>query len=359
LQAKQLYKNMISSLQHHTACQHKIPNKTLFEPTICSILKGGRMAEKKLKLKPDVVISNYWQNNEQFADLFNAVLYDGRQVIKPEDLEDADTDESSVFEHRDYAESVKASRDNIKICKKSKKYNVGLMLLGLEGQQSIHYAMPLRVMGYDYGTYKKQYDSNAAKYKDSSGLTGDEYLSRMKATDKFVPVITLVVYYGEKPWDGALSLHDMLDIPKGMEQFVNDYKVILIETRDNNLKFHNVNNRDLFEMLRILTNNSISKKKSREEAARYANEHHSDKSVLTTVAGITNLNIAFERRDDTMYSVFQDLVDQGKIEGIIETLYDFGLSDNDIIAKLQEKLNVSLQQAQEYLDTFKKHEPLF
>jgi hypothetical protein len=71
------------------------------------------------------------------------------------------------------------------------------------------------------------------------------------------------------------------------------------------------------------------------------------------------LNIAFERRDDTMYSVFQDLVDQGKIEGIIETLYDFGLSDNDIIAKLQEKLNVSLQQAQEYLDTFKKHEPLF
>jgi hypothetical protein len=112
-------------------------------------------------------------------------------------------------------------------------------------------------------------------------------------------------------------------------------------------------------MLRILTNNSISKKKSREAAARYANEHHSDKSVLTAVAGITNLNIAFERRDNTMYSVFQDLVDQGKIEGIIETLYDFGLSDNDIIAKLQEKLNVSLQQAQEYLDTFKKHEPLF
>jgi hypothetical protein len=84
-----------------------------------------------------------------------------------------------------------------------------------------------------------------------------------------------------------------------------------------------------------------------------------NKSVITAVAGITNLNIAFERRDNTMYSVFQDLVDQGKIEGIIETLYDFGLSDNDIIAKLQEKLNVSLQQAQEYLDTFKKHEPLF
>jgi hypothetical protein len=292
------------------------------------------------------------------------VLYDGMQVIKSDDLEDVDTDESFVFEHDDYAESVKASRDNIKICKKSKKYNVELTLLGLEGQQSIHYAMPMRIMEYDYGTYKKQYDSNAAKYKDANGLTSDEYLSRMKSTDKFVPVVTLVVYYGEKPWDGALSLHDMLDIPKGMEQFVNDYKIILIEARDNNLKFHNVNNRDLFEMLRILTDNSISKKKSREEATRYANEHHSDKSVITAVAGIANLNIAFERRDNTMYSVFQDLFDEGiaqgrtegKIAGIIETSYDFGLSDNDIIAKLQEKLNVSLQQAQEYLDAFKKHE---
>jgi hypothetical protein len=150
------------------------------------------MSDKKQKLKPDVVVSNYWKNNEHFADLFNAVLYNGIQVITPEDLEDVDTDESSVFEHRDYAESVKASRDNIKICKKSRKYNVELALLGLEGQQSIHYAMPMRIMGYDYATYKKQYDSNATKYKDASGLTGDEYLSRMKATDKFVPVITLV-----------------------------------------------------------------------------------------------------------------------------------------------------------------------
>jgi hypothetical protein len=78
------------------------------------------MSDTKQKLKPDVVINNYWKDNEQFADLFNAVLYDGRQVIYSEDLEDVDTDESSVFEHRDYAESVKASRDNIKICKKSK-----------------------------------------------------------------------------------------------------------------------------------------------------------------------------------------------------------------------------------------------
>ena len=39
------------------------------------------MAKKKQDLKPDTVLKNYWSDNEQFADLFNAVLFDGRQVI--------------------------------------------------------------------------------------------------------------------------------------------------------------------------------------------------------------------------------------------------------------------------------------
>ena len=48
------------------------------------------MRKKKQNLKPDIVLKNYWSNNEQFADLFNAVLFDGRQVIHPEELEDVD-----------------------------------------------------------------------------------------------------------------------------------------------------------------------------------------------------------------------------------------------------------------------------
>ena len=68
-----------------------------------------------------------------------------------------DTEESTVFEHKEYAESIKASRDIIKIHKKSSVFGVQFVLLGLENQEHIHYAMPMRVMGYDYGTYKKQY----------------------------------------------------------------------------------------------------------------------------------------------------------------------------------------------------------
>ena len=80
---------------------------------------------------------------------------------------------------------VKAARDNIKIMKKSTAYGVQLVLLGLESQEHIHYAMPLRVMGYDYATYKKQYNNNARQYKKQSAqqdarLDEHEFLSKMK-----------------------------------------------------------------------------------------------------------------------------------------------------------------------------------
>lgn len=78
----------------------------------------------------------------------------------------------------------------------------------------------------------------------------------MKKTDKFIPVITIVIYYGEKPWDGAVSLHGMLNIPKAMETFVNDYKIHLVEAGKNNLVLHNVNNQDLFNLLEILLSRS-------------------------------------------------------------------------------------------------------
>ena len=52
------------------------------------------MAKKTQGLKPDTVLKNYWRNNEQFADLFNAVLFEGKQVIRPEELQDLDTEES-------------------------------------------------------------------------------------------------------------------------------------------------------------------------------------------------------------------------------------------------------------------------
>ena len=55
------------------------------------------MAGRKEKgLSPDAVLKHYWNGNEEFADLFDAVLFEGREIIKPGELETADTEQSTV-----------------------------------------------------------------------------------------------------------------------------------------------------------------------------------------------------------------------------------------------------------------------
>ena len=328
------------------------------------------MAAKKQKLKPDTILKNYWANNEQFADLFNAVLFKGKQLIKPEELEDVDTEESSILEHKDYAESLSASRDNIKIQKRSTEYGIELVLLGLESQQHIHYAMPMRVMGYDYGAYKKQYESNAAKYKTSEGLTEDEYLSRMKRTDKLIPTITVVIYYGEDEWDGATSLHEMLNIPPEIKDYVNDYKMRLIEARKNDLVFHNINNQDLFNLLKILLNKKDGAAAAKRAAVEYTNTHTVDKAVVMTAAGATNCKIDYDamakKGEVDMCTVFEveraegmaEGIAKGKAEGraeeIIKTGFEFNMETKEIINRLQTKLDISSEKAWEYFNIFKE-----
>jgi len=340
----------------------------LVKPQLLMYNKVGRterniMSKKKQELSPDIVLKNYWNNNEQFADLFNAALFQGEQIIRPDELLDVDTEESTILENKKYAESIKVSRDNIKIRKKSTVYGVEFVLLGLESQEHIHYAMPMRVMGYDYAAYKKQYDSNAQKYKTAEGLNADEYLSRMKKTDKFIPVITVVVYYGEKEWDGAKSLHEMLDIPEKMTKYVNDYKMLLVEARENNLILHNSNNRDLFNLLEILLDTEMPRNKVKEKAIQYSEEHNTGKTVIMTIAGATNTKLdynSFAKGDGRMCTVFDEIAKEGEFKGeirgraieIIESGLEFGLSESDILNRLQKKLGVSLQTAQEYLAMF-------
>ena len=67
-----------------------------------------------------------------------------------------------------------------------------------------------------------------------------------------MPVVTIVIYYGEKVWDAETSLHGILDIPAEMAPYVNDYRMLLVEARQNNLYFHNGNNQDLFNLFGIL-----------------------------------------------------------------------------------------------------------
>ena len=282
---------------------------------------------------------------------------------RPEELEDVDTDEASILEHGKYAESIQAARDNIKIRKKSKTYGVEFVMMGMEHQEHIHYAMPMRLMGYDYGTYKKQYDNNALKYKTAEGMEHDEYLSGMKKTDKFMAVITVVVYYGEKTWDGAKTLHEMLDIPPEMERYVNDYKMLLVEAGRNNLTLRHADNVDLFNLLEIILDKSISGNEAKKRAIQYSEEHGTDKTVIMTVAGATNSKIDYDRfgkGDGAMCTLFEEIARENETKGIekgiekgirgtVSVMRKYHIPNEEIVKEIQEEYNLTREEAEEYL----------
>ena len=169
---------------------------------------------EKNKLKPDTILKNFWRDNRHFADLFNAVFFNGEQVLKPQDLTEADTDVSSMLKFNGHAETVQKILDVVK----KKAYGVDFVLWGLENQAKIHYAMPLRHMVGDAFSYMKEYDEIAAVNKKNGDFhSADEFLSGFKKTDRLHPVISLCVYYGESEWDGPFSLKDMLEIPEKIE----------------------------------------------------------------------------------------------------------------------------------------------
>ena len=47
--------------------------------------------------KSDVVLKQWLKNKERFADLFNAVVFNGEQVIKPEELEEINGESGIVI----------------------------------------------------------------------------------------------------------------------------------------------------------------------------------------------------------------------------------------------------------------------
>lgn len=141
--------------------------------------------------------------------------------------------------------------------------------------------------------------------------------------------------------------------------------MLLVEARKNNLILRNGNNVDLFNLLEIILDRSIPRNEAKEKAIQYSEEHTTDRSVIMTVAGATNSTInydAYAKGDGKMCTLFEEIareneikgIEKGKAEGIIEIGLEFGLSEKDILERLQNKLNISLQAALNYMERFGK-----
>ena len=176
----------------------------------------------------DIESKKFLGQPKSFVSIFNALLFDGQLVLKPEYLKD---------ENSELVMNVSSKHVDI-----IKRYEDGtyLDLFVIESQSNFDPSMVARVMEYESVARMRYIRQNLKKH---------------------VPMIlTVVLYVGESKWNAAKRLSELEIIHPGFEDMFNEFKLNLIELNTN----HKYNTgekatQDFFDLLRIIYRKQILK----------------------------------------------------------------------------------------------------
>lgn len=204
--------------------------------------------------KKAAIVGQWVKNRRRFANVFNAKIFDGVQVIKPEELEPIEGETHILLQTKDGKKQEIHRYRDITMRWKGK---MDLMILACENQDKIHYAMPVRTMIYDGLSYVQQMKLMWDLRDEDDEITDDEFLSKFCKDDKICPVITLVFYFGEKEWDASLDLYGMFDIESmirtndDLRKYIPNYTINLIDAeRIENLEVYQKDLQVIFGLLK-------------------------------------------------------------------------------------------------------------
>ena len=253
--------------------------------------------------KKDTITKNYMKENRVFADAFNYLLYNGQQMIQPEKLREIDTIEMAILQggdqkHQD-SETVQKYRDILKKTVVKEDGETVYLLLGVENQTDIHYAMPVRNLIYD-----------------ALQRSGGEYLSGFYKEDKLTPVITLVIHFGTELWDGPESLHEMLRVnDKKILDYIPDYRIHLIDPARLTKEQLELFQTSLREVL-----GCIKYAKDKERLKEYITENtrmYMENAAAQVIKAITNtpITISEEEEEINVCQAVDEMIEDGRAEG--------------------------------------------
>lgn len=276
--------------------------------------------------------------NDVFADIVNVLLFRGNRIVKEESLKE--TKVKSQYK----AEAGKLHEQERDVAKYWQDGNALVAICGLENQTVEEKYMPLRVFSYDGASYRRQ-------------------LLPENDENPIVPVVSLVLHFGMKEWSSPHNLKGVIDIPKELEPYVNDYKANIF-----NIAFLDDETVQMFQSdFRIVADFFVQKRKNKD----YVPDEHKIKHVdemlklLQVLTGDDRYNVKFseaEKKEDIkMCDVMEKAVNKGKeevreeerinsIKVLISSLEEFGISSEAIIEKVMEKFNFSRDEATKYVN---------
>ena len=94
----------------------------------------------------DTITKDYMADNRIFADVFNHLLYKGKNIIDPGSLQPLDTTALTVPYGAEKSEvPIQKFRDEFKSLTAMKDKSRIYLLLGIENQSEQHFAMPVKI----------------------------------------------------------------------------------------------------------------------------------------------------------------------------------------------------------------------
>ena len=185
----------------------------------------------------DKTMKEFLENNAYFVDFFNAYFFDGERVLKPENCMELDSEMNDS--NMDLEKHVDVIR----------KYNDGNLYSAfiIENQSYVDASMVVRAATYEYVAYDKMLKK----------------LKKNKVKEKLPMVHILVFYTGERPWNAASKLSELVEVDERFESYFHDYKMNLIEiTGNTSYNFNEEDVHNLFYICRSIYDQSIYEEKS-------------------------------------------------------------------------------------------------
>ena len=267
--------------------------------------------------KIDISLSSYLSHPPVFADLFNAWLYGGRQVIDYHGLRQEDP----VQNRPEYSAAYKHVRDVVKMYYQD---GMELVLLGIENQEKIDYTAPVRIMQDDGADYQKKVRRVEEENRKRLGLkTG---FPAFFPDDRITPVITLLLYFGEEEWKRPRRLHDLLRFPEESDRlrsFVPDYPIhVLSVRRDMDISLLHTELRQVFGFLQCQEDRKALKKYVKENEHVFSRLSKDAALFLAAAAKGTQILSALNVKEEScnmckaLDDLYNDGVNQGKSQGL-------------------------------------------
>ncbi|MGN0361412.1 MAG: Rpn family recombination-promoting nuclease/putative transposase [Bilifractor sp.] len=251
---------------------------------------------RKEKDLSEKILEHY---NDVFADIVNGVIFEGRNVVKPEELQD--TSLESMYRSIENGDIRGQERDVAKIWTRN---DIRIALCGLENQTKPEKYMPMRIMGYEGVSYRDMLN---------------------KKPPVVYPVVSLVLYFGEQRWAAPKTVQDVLKqepvYPDELFSYMNDSKANVCEVSffsDEEIsRFHSD--------FRVVANFFAQKRRNPQYIPGDKTELQHVKEVLGLLSAVTG-DIRYQeirvdskgREVHTMCDVAQRLEDRGKAFGIQE-----------------------------------------